>query len=176
MAKTGKNNKRNSRYIVALSQEQVSYLKELLADKKLSLTLRKRAQILLAVNTNANNHLTHVQISESLDVSTATITHAINNFTQNGLESCMTLKRNPNSNNIRKITGEQEARLIQLACSEVPQGHAHWSLELLRNKAIELKIIEPVAIETLRTTLKKMNFSLIETSTGASHQKPMQNL
>ena len=30
-----------------------------------------------------------------------------------------------------KLTGDVEARLIALACSPPPQGHARWSLRLL---------------------------------------------
>ena len=68
-----------------------------------------------------------------------------------------------------------QARLVQLACSAAPQGHSSWSLQLLRDKAVELKIIEPVAVETVRSALKKMNCSLTKTNTGASPQSKTQS-
>ena len=34
--------------------------------------------------------------------------------------------------------GEFEARLIALACTEAPEGHARWTVRLLADKAVEL--------------------------------------
>ena len=58
------------------------------------------------------------------------------------------------------LDGEAEARLVQLACSEAPDGREQWSLQLLADKLIELEVVETVSKETVRTTLKKMNLSL----------------
>lgn len=58
-------------------------------------------------------------------------------------------------------------------CSSWPAGHSAWSLKLLRNKAVELKIIESVAVETVRSALKKINFSLTKMNTVASPQNKM---
>jgi hypothetical protein len=57
------------------------------------------------------------------------------------------------------LDGAAEARLVQLACSEAPDGHEHWSMQMLADKLIELEIVETVSRETVRTTLKKMNLS-----------------
>ena len=53
------------------------------------------------------------------------------------------------------LDGAKEARLIALACSEPPEGHATWSLRLLADKAVELQIVDAVSHETVRKTLKK---------------------
>ncbi|WP_232229196.1 hypothetical protein [Paenibacillus zanthoxyli] len=53
-----------------------------------------------------------------------------------------------------------EARIIALACSEPPEGYARWTIRLLTRRVIELKILESVGAETIRTTLKKQNLSL----------------
>ena len=42
----------------------------------------------------------------------------------------------------RIFDGAAEARLIALACSHPPEGHARWSLRLLESKVAELGIVE----------------------------------
>ncbi len=59
----------------------------------------------------------------------------------------------------RKLDGEQEAKLIALTCSAPPEGQQRWSLRLLRERLIELEVVEEIGRETIRTTLKKMNSS-----------------
>ncbi|WP_232229081.1 helix-turn-helix domain-containing protein [Paenibacillus zanthoxyli] len=58
------------------------------------------------------------------------------------------------------ITGEVEARIIALACSEPPKRYARWTIRLLTRRVIELNILESVGRETIRATLKKQGLSL----------------
>jgi hypothetical protein len=70
--------------------------------------------------------------------------------------SQMRWRRAPNREYQRKLDGEQEARLVALACSEPPEGQARWSLRLLADKLVELEIVEEeVSYQTVRRTLKK---------------------
>ena len=55
----------------------------------------------------------------------------------------------------RKLDGRQEAQLVALTCSTPPAGRSRWSLVLLREKMIELEIVEQIGLETIRSTLKK---------------------
>ena len=50
--------------------------------------------------------------------------------------------RNINSDNAnRKIDGALEARIIAMACSHPPKGHARWTVKLLTEKArVELEL------------------------------------
>ena len=59
----------------------------------------------------------------------------------------------------RKLDGRQEAQLVALTCSTPPQGHARWSLVLLRDKLIEMEVVEHIGLETIRQTLKKTRSS-----------------
>lgn len=43
------------------------------------------------------------------------------------------------------VTGEVEARLIALACSQPPAGRARWSLRLLEEHAPEPFLFSPVS-------------------------------
>jgi homeodomain-containing protein len=55
----------------------------------------------------------------------------------------------------RKLDGAGEARLVQLACSPAPAGEARWTLQLLADRLVELKVVDSISYETVRRTLKK---------------------
>ena len=63
----------------------------------------------------------------------------------------------------RKLDGRQEAQLVALTCSAPPEGHSRWSLCLLRvaarERLIEMEVVEQIGLETIRSTLKKINSS-----------------
>ena len=67
----------------------------------------------------------------------------------------------------RKLDGKQEAHLIAFACSAAPEGHAHWTLQLLAGKVVELEFAESI-LETVRQILKKMNSSPGRRKSGVS--------
>ena len=51
--------------------------------------------------------------------------------------------------------GEAQAQLIALACSEPPEGYAHWRIRLLAEKVVERKIVEKAHFNTVGRALKK---------------------
>lgn len=59
-----------------------------------------------------------------------------------------------------KVTGEVEARLAALACSEAPDGRKRWTLRLLADRLVELEILDSIGPETVRKALKKTRSSL----------------
>jgi hypothetical protein len=56
-----------------------------------------------------------------------------------------------------KVTydGEFDARLTALACSPAPDGRARWTVRLLAEKVVELKIASCVSLMTVQRSLKK---------------------
>jgi hypothetical protein len=73
----------------------------------------------------------------------------------------------------RKITGDEEAHLIALYCSQAPEGHERWTLRMLADKMVELDMIASVSHETIRRTLKKMNLNRGQSKNGVFHQSKM---
>jgi hypothetical protein len=59
-----------------------------------------------------------------------------------------------------RIGGEFEAKLLAMACSEAPEGRERWTMWLLAEKMVELKIVPSVSPMTVCNTLKKMELSL----------------
>jgi hypothetical protein len=88
-----------------------------------------------------------------------TVERAREKCVQEGVEVALNHTR-PQKKRSRVLDGAAEARLVQLACSDTPDGLDEWTLQMLADKLIELEVVETVSRETVRTTLKKMNLSL----------------
>ena len=74
---------------------------------------------------------------------------------KNGTKDIVRYNISPNSSAARrKMDGRAEARIIQMACGPVPEGHSRWTLRLLEEKArVELDV--PVGKDVIRQILKK---------------------
>ena len=94
------------------------------------------------------------KIAEAVETSQPTVSRVRKQYFEEGLEAALN-RGAPNREYQRKLDGEQEARLVALACSEPPEGQARWSLRLLADKLVELEIVEEVSYQTVRRTLKK---------------------
>ena len=76
-------------------------------------------------------------------------------WVEEGLEAVLSRKAPPRPSVPRIFDGEKEARLIALACSKPPAGHARWSLRLLESKVVELGLVEAASDSTIQRVLKK---------------------
>ena len=162
-------------YIIKLSDDERASLQKTIRNKKTSKTVLKRCQILLELDEVHGTGLTHAQIAHSYAVCPATITNTIRSYIKNGIKDIIRYNINPNSSAARrKVDGRAEARIIQMACGPVPEGHSRWTLRLLEEKA-RVALDVPVGREAIRQTLKKMNLDPTRVPTGVSPQKKMQN-
>ncbi len=144
--------------------------------KKYSVTLteteREELHRLIAAGTAPARKLTHARvllkadqspdgpgwadevIADAVEVSQPTISRVRKQYVEEGLEAALN-RRAPNREYHRKLDGEQEARLVALACSEPPEGQAHWSLRLLADRLVELEIVPDISYQTVGRILKK---------------------
>ena len=162
-------------YIIKLSDEERAELQKTIRNKKTSKTVLKRCQILLELDENYGPGLTHAQIAHRYAVCPATITNIIQSYVTNGITNIVRYNISPNSSAARrKLDGRNEARIIQMACGPVPEGHSRWTLRLLEEKArVELDV--PIGKDAIRLALKKMNLDLTKMPTGASLPEKMWN-
>jgi len=98
--------------------------------------------------------LTNQQIAEVLPVSMKKIDRVKKRFVEQGLEAALD-KRPAERTRLRKTDGDFEAHLIALSCSQPPAGRARWSLRLLADKLVELRYVDSISHETVRSVLKK---------------------
>jgi len=76
-------------------------------------------------------------------------------YVEEGLQAALNPRPPTREYHRKLLDGEQEARLVALACSEPPEGEARWSLRLLADKLVELEVVDDVSYQTVRRTLKK---------------------
>ena len=148
-------------YKVTLTQEERNQLTEI--TRTGTHAARKIIHALILLNVDRGQYNTEQQINEEickvLKIGMRTIDRVKKRFVEEGLDAA--LKMAPTSRGYDKLVdGDMEAHLIALACGEPPKGYARWSLRLLSDKLVELRIAESISYETVRRTLKKTNLSL----------------
>lgn len=144
-----------TRYTVHLSKPERESLMEIINKGFHTSQTFRNAYILLNCDEGKySERVTNEQISKVLKVGMRTIDRVKKRFIESGFEEC--LERKPSTRVYDRIAdGDLEARLIALSCSKPPEGFARWSLRLLADKAVELRYVESISYETVRSVLKK---------------------
>ena len=109
--------------------------------------------------------------AEAMGVTPRTIEHLKKRFVEEGLAAALERKKRDKPPREVIFDGAFEARLIALACSEAPAGWRRWTVRLLAEKAVELRLAPSVSHMTVQRMLKKTNLNLISGSTGKSHRR-----
>lgn len=147
------------KFIVKLTAEERQTLTQRTTTGKAAAATLRHAHILLKADAAADEGgWTDERIADALDASLSTIARVRKDFVEHGLEAALYRKK-PTGRLYRKLDGHQEARLIGLACSTPPEGHARWTLTLLADKLVELAVVDSISAECVRTTLKKTTSS-----------------
>jgi hypothetical protein len=121
------------RYVVKLSDEE-----------------REQLNTLIRVGKHPARQLTKARILLKADASEA----------GEGCRDCeiaavLVRKHSAASARPRIFDGAAEAKLIALACSKPPKGRKRWTLQLLEEQVVELKIVDRASDNTIGRTLKK---------------------
>ena len=149
------------RYIVRLTDEERSQLRDLLARKRLAAQKRTRAQILLKADASEDGHAwVDTRIAEAFEISRITVENLRKRYVLEGLDAAIQRKKQCRPSRQRVLDGEKEARLVALCCGKVPAGRGRWTLRMLADELMDLKIVDSVSHETVRQALKKTNCSL----------------
>ena len=148
-------------YVVELSSDEREQLTAIVSKGRVLAQKRLHAQILLKADQGPGGPAwTDKQIADSTDVAVRTVERVRQRLVEHGLEDALTRRTNPyGSQARRKLDGEGEARLIQIACSEPPEGRQRWSVRLLADRLVELEVVDTISRETVRQALKKTNSS-----------------
>ena len=127
-----------------------------------SARLIKRAEIILLLDTSESGKaVAFGEISKRLGVSETTVTKVKKDFfAAEDIKAFLQRKHRDTPPVEPKITGEVEARIIALACSEVPAGCARWTVRLIADKSVELQIVDSLSFKSVQRLLKKHNLSL----------------
>jgi transposase len=141
-------------YIVDLTKEERTYLLDFIKSGKQSARKLNRARILLLADENK----TDGEIAEALHTGTATVQRTRQRFVEGNLEGA--LNERPRPGGTKKLDEKGEAILETLAHSKPPEGRKRWTLQLLADRLVQLKVVDSISYETVRREVKKSDLGL----------------
>jgi hypothetical protein len=153
------------KYRINLIDPEREELEKLIRSRSPKSQQVKRSYILLASDESGGKCWTDAQISTTYGVTLRMVERLRKCLCEDGLEIALYGKPRP-VNREKVLTGEVEAHLIALRCSDPPESYARWTLHLLADKMVELHYVEQISHESVRQLLKKTNLSLGELNPG----------
>jgi transposase len=138
---------------VQLSAHERDRLQGIIRSGKQKARKITRCRILLLANGPKGK--TDQEIADALNVSLATIFNIRRRYAQEGLEPA--ISERPRFGQPPKFKGRAAAKITAIACSTPPAGQAKWSLRLLADRAVELKIVDSISHQSINNILKKTN-------------------
>jgi hypothetical protein len=155
------------RYRVTLTREERKELEAISSKGKRAARtiLYARALLLLDAGEYGPKWIV-TQVAEALGRTPRSLEHLKKRFVEEGLPAAIERKERASPPREILFGGEFEANLLALACSQTPEGRKRWTIRLLAEKMVELKMVPSVSVMTVCNTLKKMNLSLTSASTG----------
>lgn len=136
-------------YVVDLTEEECTFLLQLIKSGKHSARKINHARILLLADEGRMDR----EIAEALHTSVSTVQRTRQRFVEGNLDNALNERPRPGAS--RKLDGKGEAILMALADSPPPAGRKRWTLHLLADRLVELKMVDSISYETVRRELKK---------------------
>jgi Homeodomain-like domain len=144
------------KYIVRLEAEERLRLEQLVGVGKAAAYRIRHANILLGVDeSDAGPKLKDVDAARALNVSVRSIESLRKRLVEEGLDAALERKKQVRPSIEKMFDGENEAKLIAIACGAKPAGRARWTLSLLADRVVELKVVEHCSPQTVMRTLQK---------------------
>jgi transposase len=151
--------------VVRLDDAQRQTLHRLLRTGTHSSATLRRGQILLKADVDGPDAWSDARIGKALTCSFMTVRRVRQQFAAEGLDAALHRKR-PTGRQYRKLDGKQEAQLVAIACSPAPSGRARWTMTLLSERLVEMKVVDSIDPTTVWRTLKKTRSSRGSSSSG----------
>ena len=141
------------KYWVRLTETEREYLRNQIQKGGKGYRI-KHAQILLKLDQNlVNLGWTYERIKEAFNVSNGMIAGVAKRFVLEGME--VALGRKKQENYARKVTGEVEAKICAIACSEPPEGRSRWTMQMIADELIRLEVVDYITDSTVCEVMKK---------------------
>jgi Homeodomain-like domain len=143
------------KYRVTLTAEERAQLEHTVSVGNAAARQLTHARILLLADTSQNFGHGDEDIVAALGTSLRTVERVRQRLVTEGFQAALNHRPQPSRPDKIKIKGDVEQQLIQLACSDPPQGRCHWTLRLLCDELVALGLVRTVSTETVRQALKK---------------------
>ncbi len=139
---------------IQLPQDEKTELEQLIKSGEHKARVLSRARVLLLLDRSQGEKKTLAQVAEATMLSRVSVSHIKRRYLDGGLDRA--LYDNPRPGRpVTKMTGDVEAQLIALTCSDPPEGHDQWTLRLLAEGLVQLEAVESISHVAVGETLKK---------------------
>ena len=156
-----------AKYVVRLSSDERLRLEDMIGTGRDAAYRLLKARILLKADVSIQSGgWDDARIAEALETSASTVFRARRQLVEEGLEATLARKKQKAPSTSAIFDGEAEAKLIALACSKPPEGHARWSLRLLEKRVVALGIVEKASDSTIHRVLKKTRLNRTKIAIG----------
>ncbi len=119
---------------------------------------KKRAGALLLLDESADRVPPPVKvIAARVGVSEWGIRKYRKLYATEGMEAVLLRKKRTVPPVAPKVTGEVEAHIIAVCCSEPPEGKSCWTMQMIADKIVLDGVLDSISDETVRRVLKKRN-------------------
>jgi Homeodomain-like domain len=164
------------KYRIILTVEERNALEQVVSVGKAAARKLTHARILLLADENQGAADADAEIGSALGTSLRTIERVRKRFVTEGFEAALDHRPQPPRPDKIKIKGTVEQKLVELACSDPPQGRCHWTLQLLADELVVLGLVDTVSTVTVWQALKKTTSSRGSSRPGASRPKPTPSM
>lgn len=147
---------------IRLTEEEQLYLHSIVKSGIHPAKEITRARVLLLLDrTGKTDHVRYNRTAEYVGISVQAVYNMRDEYLANqDIESYLKRKKRETPPVPAKIDGQAEAQIVALACSKAPDGHSRWTLRLLAQRIVELKIVDSISYVRVQQILKKRSISL----------------
>jgi transposase len=146
------------KYTVRLDAGERMRLQEIVRTGKRAAYIIRHANVLLAVDVSDDGaKMTDAAVAEAFGVSVRSVEYLRQRLVEEGLDAALERKKQVRPSVEKIFDGEKEAKLIAVACGPKPEGRVRWTLELLADRVVALKIVEKCSPKTVGRVLQKTN-------------------
>jgi len=146
---------RRKEHVVKLTNEEREKLLKIVKSGKDSASKITRANVLLNLDESQGVAPYRSEIAKMCQMTEENVYRLSKKFVEFGLDATIERKKRETPPVQPKVTGDVEAHIIALSCSEAPEGYSSWTLRLLAEKSVELKIIDSISHNKVGQVLKK---------------------
>ena len=145
------------RYKVSLTEEERQELGMVIQKGGKGYRIRHAQKLLKLDKTPENSEWTYDRIQSAYRATHSTIAGIAKRFVFEGMEAALGRKKHDNYH--RKATGEVEARICAIACSEPPEGRSRWTMQMIADELIRLEVVDYITDSTVCEVMKKTKLS-----------------
>ena len=147
----------SNRVTISLTDAQRAELTGLTRTGTAAARTLTRARVLLLADRSQGERRSNKAVGAAAGLHHVTVGHLLHRFAAEGLAA--TLSDRPRPGARPKITGDVEAHLVTLCCSDPPEGAARWTLRLLADRIVALGHLDSISHVAVGERLKKTSSS-----------------